>query len=103
MAVKLKSVWGHIQRPWGYEVRVDFTDGEHIYNRCITTEKELSTADLDLKIAVLQNAVERDVALEIAETAKPVELAKEELLEKIVSLEIEKSELLAEIESLSRL
>jgi len=89
MAVKLLSVWGHVERPWGYEVRVDFTDDSGaIHNEVMTFPKEPEQKELDAKVLSLQAAVEERIALAAAEAAKPPEPTQEEILTaKVAELE----------------
>jgi hypothetical protein len=103
----LKSVWGHVQRPWGYEVRVDFEDGGAIHNEVLTFPKEPGAKELDAAVAGLRVSVESRIALEAAEAAKPPEPTQEELTAKVVELEarvatveIEKAILISEKEAL---
>jgi len=48
VVLKTTLVWGHVERPWGYEVRVDFVDGDgRIYNECLTFAAEPDSSELD--------------------------------------------------------
>lgn len=60
MAVTVKSVWGHVQRPWGYEVRVDFTDDATgaVYNECMTFPSEPAQAELDARVESVRQRVD---------------------------------------------
>ena len=99
MALTLKSVWGHTERPWGYEVRVDFTDDSGaIRNEVLTFKAEPSEKELDDAVASLKSGVEGRISLELVDAAKPPEPTKEELLVKVATLEAEKAVLIAEKE-----
>lgn len=89
MAIIKQTAWGHTPRPWGYEVRVDFTDDAGmIHNECLTFPKEPSAKELDAKILSLQAAVEERIALAATEAAKPPEPTQEEILTaKVAELE----------------
>lgn len=51
--------WGHTTRPWGYEIRVDFTDENgQIYNECLTFRAVPTPAQLDDAIATRKAALE---------------------------------------------
>lgn len=101
MALTLTSVWGHTSRPWGYEVRVDFTDdATDIHNEVLTFPKEPGAEELDAAVLSLKEKVESRIAFEVAEKAKPPEPTKEELSAKVVALEAEKAVLTKEIADL---
>ena len=95
--MKINS-WGHVQRPWGYEVRADFTDDTGIiHNEVLTFLKEPSTEELDLAIVARQSQVENRIA---AELTQPIEFTKDELLVKIADLEAQTLSFAAEKEAL---
>lgn len=47
MSVATQLVWGHTERPWGYEVRVDYLDGETVHNHVLTWPAEPTPAEID--------------------------------------------------------
>ena len=96
MTLILKSVWGHIQRPWGYEVRVDFEDAGAVHNECLTFPKEPDANGIDDAVASLKTKVEARIAFESAEALKPLPPSVDELLAKVAKLEAEKTILIAE-------
>lgn len=73
MAVtQYKEPWGHIERPWGYEIRCDFIDdGGRIYNETYIFESKPEAKELD---ASIESSIKR---LEVAALV-PVELPTEE-------------------------
>ena len=47
----INKIWGHCQREWGYEVRVDFVDEYgSVFNECISFPSLPSQAEIDAKI-----------------------------------------------------
>ena len=103
MPLSLTSVWGHTPRPWGYEVRVDFTDdASGIHNEVLTFPKEPSAKELEDAVASLQSVVEKRIAFELVESANPPEPTVEELKAKVATLEAEKAVLIAEKEALPK-
>jgi hypothetical protein len=94
----LKSVWGHTPRPWGYEVRVDFTDDATgaIHNEVMTFKAEPSTKELDAAVIARKVSLESRIAVEAIEAAKPPEPTVEVLKAKVAMLEAEKTVLIAE-------
>ena len=61
MAITLKSVWGHTERPWGYEVRVNFEEAGVIYNEVATFPQEPTQAVLDARVESLRVRLEEQV------------------------------------------
>lgn len=54
--MKVKSIWGHTQREWGYEVRVDIEDSNgNIFNECLTFPEEPSETELNKAVESLIN------------------------------------------------
>ena len=51
MAIKLKQLWGHTERPWGYEIRADFQDGANLYHEVFHWKMQPKQADIDAKVA----------------------------------------------------
>jgi len=101
MAIIKQSVWGNVVRPWGYEVRVDFTDDSGvIYNGVLTFPKEPDAKELSAKVASIRSSVESRIAFEVAEKVKPLEPTKEELAAKVAVLEAEKAVLVKEVADL---
>jgi len=46
MIGSISSIWGHKQRPWGYEIRVDLVSASgRDYQESITFEKKPSAKD----------------------------------------------------------
>ena len=67
MALRTKLVWGHIQRPWGYEVRCDFEDSDtlHIHNDVVMFAKEpKETKDIDVAVEATRVALEARIKAE---------------------------------------
>jgi len=57
--MEVTNIWGEVIREWGYEIRVDYTDGEQTYNECLTfpdipDEKELKN-EIERRRQVLEN------------------------------------------------
>jgi hypothetical protein len=54
MAIILESVWGHTERPWGYEVRVDYVDSDtgRIVNEVLTWDSQVAPAQSVIDAAV---------------------------------------------------
>lgn len=102
MAIIKQSVWGNVARPWGYEIRVDFTDDSGaIHNEVLTLPKEPDMKDIDAKVVSLRSSVESRIAFEVAEKSKPPEPTKEELASKVAILEAEKVALTKQVADLS--
>jgi len=96
--LRLLSVWGHTPRPWGYEVRVDFTDDAGgIHNETLTFEREPDEKALDAAVAARLSQVEGRIA---AETLVVPEPTREELVAKVAELEATATALVAEREVL---
>lgn len=60
--MNVQLIWGQVQRPWGYEVRVDFIDNGKIYNEQLLFPSIPTQQELDAAIAVKQNFVEEMTA-----------------------------------------
>ena len=88
MSLTLISVWGHTARPWGYEVRVDFTDDATgaIHNEVLIFPKEPSAKELDDSVLARKVSLEDRITLEAAEASKLPEPTKEELLMEVAVL-----------------
>ena len=91
MSLTFISVWGRMERPWGYEVRVDFTDDATgaIHNEVLIFPKEPSAKELDDSVLARKVSLEDRIALEVAEALKPPEPTKEELLIEVAALKAE--------------
>ena len=91
MSLTLTSVWGRMERPWGYEVRVDFTDDATgaIHNEVLTFPKEPSAKELDDSVLARKVSLEYRIAFEVAEASKPPEPTKEELMMEVAVLKAE--------------
>ena len=91
MSLTLTSVWGRMERPWGYEVRVDFTDDATgaIHNEVLIFPKEPSAKELDNSVLTRKVSLEDRIALKVAEASKPPEPTKEELLIEVAVLKAE--------------
>jgi hypothetical protein len=104
MTITLKSVWGRVQRPWGYEVRVDFDgDDGRIHNEVLTFPSQPSEDDLNARVASLQSVVETRLATVVPEPVDPVVALQEQvntLTEQVSTLTVEKEALVAENASL---
>jgi hypothetical protein len=101
VSLKLLSVWGHVSRPWGFEVRADFADeAGAIHNEVLTFEKEPDEKQLDEAVAALTDTVGARIAAEAAEALKAPEPTREELAAKVVVLEAEKLALVIERDAL---
>ena len=70
MAIKTKLIWKKIERPWGYEVRVDFEDDGKTYNEVLTFFKDPDDKSVDLEIASRMKVVENRIAFEAIEASK---------------------------------
>ena len=99
MGLKLESIWGRVERPWGYEVRVDFTDDEgRIHNETLTFEKEPDEKALDAAVAARLSQVEGRIAAEALVVPEPT---REELVAQVAVLVAERTVLVAENEALT--
>jgi|GEM_PF-4205875 len=85
------TVWGHIERPWGYEIRVNFeADNGIIYNRVkIFSSKPENQKEIDAAVVELEKELENQIKFENFEKAKTPEPTKEEMIAKIIILEAE--------------
>ena len=93
-----QPVWGSVQRPWGWEVRVDFADDEgRIHNEVLTFPVEPPARELDAAVAVRLALVERRLAAEALVVPEPT---REELVAKVAVLEAEKAALIVERDAL---
>ena len=103
MSLVIKSVWGHILRPWGYEVRVDFVDvDDSIHNEVLTFKTKPSQSELEFAVMSLMSKLELTIAAaKVTEQSKITTLTNEELLSKIVVLEAEKDALIKQAADLS--
>ena len=63
MAVQLLTLWGHIQRQWGYEIRADFGDGSRVFNEVLTFPSEPSQAAVNAAVALSLARVEASLAV----------------------------------------
>jgi hypothetical protein len=51
MAIISSAAWGHVERPWGYEVRVDYvTDDGSIVNEVLTFAMQPSQAEIGVAV-----------------------------------------------------
>jgi hypothetical protein len=102
MSIKLMSAWGHVSRPWGFEVRVDFVDAATgiIYNEVVTFPKEPDEKELDAKVLSIQSSLESRLAFEALEAAKPKEQTKEDLASIVTALEAKNAALEKEVADL---
>ncbi len=84
MAITLQLVWGNKQRftelteecvkaacqyPYGWEVRVNYADGDRIYNEFLLFKEEPDFKTLETAVLERQKQVEDRVAMEAAEMA----------------------------------
>jgi hypothetical protein len=84
MTMKLLSVWGRVERPWGYEVRADFVDeAGAIFNEVLTFPSEPSASELDAAVAARLIQVEGRVAAEALVVPEPT---REDLARKVADL-----------------
>lgn len=59
MPIVSVRTWGRVQRPWGFEVRVDLTDDTgFIHNREMVFKSEPDDATLTARVALVQADVE---------------------------------------------
>ena len=102
MSLTFISVWGRMERPWGYEVRVDFTDDTTgaIYNEVLIFPKEPSAKELDDSVLARKVSLEDRIVLEVAEASKPPEPTKEELLIEVAVLKAENVTLMKQVTAL---
>lgn len=65
MSPKLIKLWGHCERPWGYEVRAIFQDeNEGIeYNECLTWMGKVESGTMVKVPAVTQEMIDEEVNL----------------------------------------
>jgi hypothetical protein len=57
------NLWGHTDRPWGYEIRCTFTDDKGVdYCECLTFKAPPTQKELDSRIATTQARVEYAIA-----------------------------------------
>lgn len=64
--MRLKSVWGHTARPWGYEVRVDVEHAGVVYNEELTFPTAPDQAGLDAAVGARLAVLSARVAAEAA-------------------------------------
>ena len=102
MPLTLTSVWGRMERPWGYEVRVDFTDDATgaIHNEVLTFPKEPSVKEQNDSVLARKMSLEDRIAFEVAEASKPPEPTKEELLMEVAVLKAENVALMKQVTDL---
>jgi len=83
--MKLIQTWGKVQRPWGFEIRADYDDGQgKIINEVMNFDKEPEQKQIDLKLAEIQSRLEAvKPELPIMEMVDP---EKESLKAEIVTL-----------------
>lgn len=105
MTLTAGKPWGHVSRPWGYEIRVDFTDDSGgIHNEVMTFAKEPSSEEVDREMASILSRVESRIASEIAEKERIPEPTQEDKLSarvlaleaQVISLTVEKETLILE-------
>jgi hypothetical protein len=85
------NTWGHIQREWGFEVRVDVTDDSgKIHNEVIVFDKEPQPDELTKKVDELQLMV----------AARPLEIVAETVDQKDVEISSLKEQLSISTETL---
>jgi hypothetical protein len=53
MAVTLAATHSGAQYPWGYELRIDLTDGTRLYHRAAVWPTEPSSAQIDEAVATV--------------------------------------------------
>ena len=83
--MKLIQTWGKVQRPWGIEIRADYSgDQGKIINEVMTFEKEPDQKQIDLKVAEIKSRLEA-VKPELP-TMAMVDPEKESLKAEIVTL-----------------
>ena len=98
--MKIMSVWGHTERPWGYEVRADYVDDDGaIWNEVIHWPKEPTAEEIDKAAADRMAVVESRIAT--AALVVP-EKTREDLVADVATLETRVVELEAENEDLKR-
>ena len=83
--MKLIQTWGKCQRPWGIEIRCDFSTPEgQIINEVMNFDKEPDEKEIDLKVAEIQKRLEA-IKPELPMT-EMVDPEKESLKAEIVTL-----------------
>ena len=83
-------IWGQVERPWGYEVRVNFTDEQgKIYNEVLNFKEKPKEEELADSVKQLKAQVEMRASWEepIYEDPKEVEIT--DLKSQIVTLQAE--------------
>ena len=74
MATTVDHIWGHTQRPWGYEIRADYLDtAGKIHNEVFTFPSQPTQAEIDA--AVEARRVDLDDRLTAQEEARNIEEA----------------------------
>jgi hypothetical protein len=63
--MQLKNIWGQVNRPWGYEVRIDIDDAVNIYNETLTFKVPPLQADIDAGVAMLIDRLTTKQAFEV--------------------------------------
>ncbi len=71
MSVVLLRIWGKCQRPYGYEVRADFSAGGPDINETLMFAREPAQAEIDAAVAA--RAIEIQTRLEVEEMTRNVE------------------------------
>jgi len=93
--MKLLQTWGRTERPWGYEIRVDFEDDDGmIHNEVMTFPSEPKDEDVDGQVAAIQTRLEtrKEDTVESVQAVIDETTAKiEELQAKVDSLSIIKT------------
>lgn len=96
MALTLERVWGATERPWGYEWRVDYRDGDGvIQGHALTFPSLPSKADRDQAVARLQQQLETQPVSAPPADPKDTEIA--ELTTRVTVLTADKAALQVEL------
>lgn len=68
--MKTQLVWGHVERPWGYEVRVDLEHDGAIRNEVLTFAARPADDVLAARVEALRAGIEEREAARLAAEAE---------------------------------
>lgn len=69
--MELIRTWGQVERPWGFEVRLDFEDNKRIFNEVYTSKEKPDQKVLDAYVAETIKRLEAQVAAEALAPKEP--------------------------------
>jgi hypothetical protein len=68
----LKTLWGHTPRPWGYEIRADFSDDatSRVFNEILGFDAEPGQQEIDDKVSATTDRLQAMIDQEDADQAQ---------------------------------